>query len=199
MPVPLKLTLRRTVYTYPGAAGAADELTTVPTGTGRHVITAGWDNDGDPILTTVTGKNTRIKTTATPEEEETPEAAVPVETPKADAGDAAQQGGGGKGIQGPPTTTYPPMTATTYGYKNQAGDWVTTEWYQSYTAPSEATATYSEGRILDLQEYKDSQKGMTDKAVQPGSAKQGTTSGAGHRVASVGVAAALAAVIYYAL
>lgn len=104
--------------------------------------------------------------------------------------------GGNKGIQGPPTTTYPPMTATTYGYKNQAGDWVTTEWTQSWTAPAEATAEVSQGTIQGMQEYKDAQKSFTDKAVQPGSAKQGSSSGA-ERVAP-GAAALLAAVAFYA-
>lgn len=148
-------------------------------------------------MTTVTG--TRIPTlTAVEEEEPTTTAAVEEEAPADPAAEQAGQGGN-KGIQGPPTTTYPPMTATTYGYKNQAGDWVTTEWTQSYTAPVEATADVAAGTIQDLQEYKDQQKGMTDKAVQPGSAKQGSSSGAGRRAVSGGAAALVAGVVYYAL
>lgn len=146
-------------------------------------------------MTTVTG--TRIPTLTAVEEEAPTTSAVEEEAPADPAAEQAAQGGN-KGIQGPPTTTYPPMTATTYGYKNQNGDWVTTEWTQSYTTPAEATAAVPSGTIQDLQEYKDQQKGMTDKAVQPGSAKQGS-SGAGRRAASGGAAALVAGVVYYAL
>lgn len=194
---------RRTAYTYPGAAGAggaalpADELTST-TNTRVHTTTL-WDDNGDPIVTTWTGTSTpRLPTTTS-----TTKAAVVTTTPDAEttteaaAGGAAKQPqGGNKGIQGPPTTTYPPMTATTYGYKNQAGDWVTTQWTQSYTAPTEATAAVSSGSIQGLQEYKDSQKGMTDKAVQPGSVK---ASGASGRVASGAVVALVAGVLSYIL
>lgn len=190
-------TTLRTAYTYPGAAGAADEeLTTIPTG--RHTTTL-WDVNGDPVVTTWTG--TRIPTltpTTTAEEEVVPTTTKKVEDDAAGGGGADQGGNKGVGIQGPPTTTYPPMTATTYGYKNQAGDWVTTEWTQSYTAPVEATAAVSQGTIQDLQQYKDSQQGMTDKAVQPGSAKQGSSSGAG-RVGVSALLAGVAGIVYYAL
>lgn len=180
-----ELTTSRTAYT-----AGADELTTVPTG--RHTTTL-WDDNGDPVVTTWTG--TKIPTLATSAEEEAPSTTKKV-ADDAGAG-AAEPQGGNKGIQGPPTTTYPPMTATTYGYKNQAGDWVTTEWTQSWTAPAEATAAVSQGSIQGMQEYKDAQKSFTDKAVQPGSAKQGSSSGA-ERVAAGGAAALLAAVAFFA-
>ncbi|EJT52986.1 hypothetical protein A1Q1_00300 [Trichosporon asahii var. asahii CBS 2479] len=186
-----ELTISRTVYTYPGAAGADEELTTVPTG--RHTTTL-WDFNGDPVVTTWTG--TRIPTLSTPAEEEAPTTTSTKEAVDDAGAGAGGAQGGNKGIQGPPTTTYPPMTATTYGYKNQAGDWVTTEWTQSWTAPAEATAEVSQGTIQGMQEYKDAQKSFTDKAVQPGSAKQGSSSGA-ERVAP-GAAALLAAVAFYA-
>lgn len=137
------------------------------------------------------GKSSSRRTTTTAED--TAETTAPA-VKKPD--DAAAGGGGGKGIQGPPTTTYPPMTATTYGYKNTAGDWVTTEWYQSYTAPEVATATYAEGTIMDLTQYKQAQSGITAQAAVPGA---NPNSGAGRRVASAGVAAAVAGVLYIAL
>ncbi|BEI89620.1 uncharacterized protein CcaverHIS019_0209820 [Cutaneotrichosporon cavernicola] len=126
-----------TILTIPGGA-AAD--TGTGTSTGVRTTTGATTT---ALLPTTTGTRT---TTSLPLDDE--ETTLATTTTRKAAG--GQNGGQGQpqGVQGPPTTTYPPMTATTYDINGQEYTW-----RNSFVVPAQATAQVPEGTRQDGSAY----------------------------------------------
>lgn len=54
------------------------------------------------------------------------------------------------------------MTATTYGYQNTNGDWVTATWHNSFVSPTVTTVVVPEGTIADYDSYMSSVNSASD-------------------------------------
>jgi hypothetical protein len=130
--------LTTTINTLPGGGGAG-----VTTGTGTTTGLGGVTTSTTNWATfTGTGTGTTSRTTAIPTLDED-ETTLPTTTPTTTRRPGGQNGGQGQqpqGVVGPPTTTYPPMTATTYW-----SDDVPYTWRNSCVSPEAATVQVPEG------------------------------------------------------
>ncbi|BEJ12520.1 hypothetical protein CspHIS471_0209800 [Cutaneotrichosporon sp. HIS471] len=162
-----------TIMTVPGGA-AAD--TSASTSTGVRTTTSATSTG---LLTTSTG--TRTSTSLLLDGVTT----LATTTTRRPGG---QNGGQGQpqGVQGPPTTTYPPMTATTYWLGDQEYTW-----RNSFVVPAQATAQVSEGTRQDGSAYLASVGAAQSAALSTYSAGGGTgvpTSAASSLISEGGLA-----------
>ena len=138
------------------------------------------DDDEDLVTTTptrITTTTPRVPTTTLLDDDEE-ETSTTATTTRAAAGGAGAGAAGGaaqpttrKGVQGAPdTTSYEIMTATTYGYPDGQGNWLTATWTNSFVPLDEPTATWAEGTILDLDSYQQSVGADSTNAAQAGQA-----------------------------